>query len=74
MVNYKVGDDVSYAIGGDCYYDGKIARITKCFIITDSGRKYSRKVDSKGRIYYTQTGCKHFHLVSGNIEYRDPHF
>ena len=42
-VNYTVGQDVSYGIGGDRYYDGKITRITKRFIFTDSGRKYTRK-------------------------------
>jgi hypothetical protein len=43
-VQYKVGDDVSHGIGGDRYYDGKITRITKRFITTDRGTKYTKKV------------------------------
>ena len=73
-VNYKVGDDVSHGIGGDRYYDGKIARITKRFIITDRGTKYTKKVASDGREYYTQTGCKYCYLIPGVQEYMDPHF
>ena len=41
---YNVGDDVSHGIGGDRYYDGKIVRMTKRFITTDRGTKYTRKV------------------------------
>lgn len=73
-VNYQVGDDVSYGIGGDRYYDGKIVRITKRFITTDRGTKYTRKEASDGRVYYTQTGCKYCYLVPGVVEYYDPHF
>ena len=73
-VEYKVGDDVSYAIGGDRYYDGKITRITARFIFTDSGHKYTQKVDSRGTVYYTQTGCKYCHLIPGKQERLDPHF
>jgi hypothetical protein len=73
-VEYKVGDDVSHGIGGDRYYDGKITRITKRFIFTDSGRQYTRKVDREGRVYYTQTGCKYCYLMAGKHEYMDPHF
>ena len=74
MTNYKVGDEVSYAIGGDRYYDGKITRMTNNFIFTDSGHKYSRKVMSNGRVYYTQIGCKYCHLIPGRVEFYDPHF
>ena len=73
-VNYQVGDDVSYGIGGDRYYDGKITRITNRFIFTDSGRKYTRKVYSDGRVGYRETGCKYCFLVPGRVEYYDPHF
>ena len=72
--NYQVGQDVSYGIGGDRYYDGKIVRITKRFIFTDSGRKYTQKVDSDGCVYYTETGCKFCYLMAGRQEYLDPHF
>jgi hypothetical protein len=71
---YKIGDDVSYGIGGDRYYDGKIVRMTKRFIFTDSGRKYTRKEDNSGRVYYTETGCKFCYLMTGRQEYLDPHF
>lgn len=73
-VTYKVGDDISYAIGGDRYYDGKIARITKRFITSDRGMKYTRKEDRDGRVYYTQTGCKYCYLIPGVHEHMDPHF
>ena len=73
-VEYKVGDDVSHVIGCDYYYDGKITRITKRFIFTEGGRKYTRKVDSKGRVYYTATGNKYIHLMHGKHEHLDPHF
>jgi hypothetical protein len=71
---YKIGDDVSYSIGGDRYYDGKITRITKRFIFTDSGRQYTRKEDKDGGVYYTETGCRFCYLMAGKQEYLDPHF
>jgi hypothetical protein len=71
---YNVGDDVSHGINGDSYYDGKITRITKRFIFTDSGRQYTRKVTKDGHVYYTQTGCKYSYLRPGRQEYLDPHF
>ena len=73
-VNYQVGDDVSSGINGDRYYAGKIARITKKFIFTDRGEKFTRKEDSNGRVYYTMTGCRYCYLVPGVVEYLDPHF
>jgi hypothetical protein len=73
-VEYKVGDDVSHAIGGDRYYDGKIVRITKRFIFSDRGTKYTQKIAPNGDAYYTQTGCKYCYLIPGVQEYRDPHF
>jgi hypothetical protein len=72
--NYKVGDDISYAIGGDRYYDGKIARITKRFIFSDRGMKYTQKIAPNGDTYYTQTRCKYCYLIPGIQEYMDPHF
>jgi len=71
---YNIGDDVSHGIGGDRYYDGKIVRMTKRFIFTDSGRQYTRKVARDGQVYYTQTGCKYCYLMPGKHEYMDPHF
>ena len=38
---YHVGDDVSYGFNGDWYYAGKVARITKKFLTTDQGNKFS---------------------------------
>jgi hypothetical protein len=71
---YKVGDDVSYGIGGDRYYDGKITRITKRFIFTNSGRKYTQKVAQDGSVIYRETGCRYVYLIPGVQEYMDPHF
>ena len=71
---YQVGQDVSYGIGGDHYYDGKITRITKRFIFTDSGRKYTQKISNDGRVHYTETGCRFCYLMSGRHEHLDPHF
>jgi hypothetical protein len=71
---YKIGDDVSYGIGSDRYYDGKITRITKRFIFTNSGRKYTQKVGTNGGVYYTETGCRFCFLIPGVHEYMDPHF
>lgn len=71
---YRVGDDVSYGIGSDRYYDGKITRITPRFIFVDSGNKYTRKVQLDGYVSYRRTGAKYFYLIPGIHEYRDPHF
>jgi hypothetical protein len=71
---YQIGDPVSHGIGADRYYDGLITRITKRFITTDTGTKYTQKVAPDGRIYYTQTGCRYCYLIPGRHEYRDPHF
>ena len=71
---FQVGDDVSYGINCDRYYDGKITRITKQFIFTDSGRKYTRKVDPDGHVHYRATGCKYIYLMKGVHNYMDPHF
>ena len=71
---FQVGDEVSYGINCDRYYDGKITRITKRFIFTDSGNKYTRKVDPEGRVYYTRTGSRYFYLIAGRQESLDPHF
>lgn len=72
--NYQVGDEVSYGIGGDRYYDGRITRITQRFIFTDSGNKYTRKVLKDGTVSYRATGNRYCFLVAGRQEYLDPHF
>jgi hypothetical protein len=74
MVEYQLGDDVSYGIGGDSYYDGKITRITKRFIFVDSGNKYTRKIHLDGTISYRATGNRYSWLRRGRYEYMDPHF
>jgi hypothetical protein len=71
---YNVGDDVSYGINCDRYYDGKITRITNRFIFTDSGRKYTRKIFKDGSVSYRATGCKYIYLMKGVHNYMDPHF
>jgi hypothetical protein len=38
---YKIGDPVSYGFNGDWYPDGTVARITKKFLTTTNGHKYS---------------------------------
>ena len=73
-VDYKVGDEVSYGIGGDRYYDGKIVRITNRFIFTDSGRKYTQKVAKDGSVHYNETGCRYVYLMPGVHNHLDPHF
>lgn len=73
-VNFTVGQDVSYGINGDRYYDGKITRITKRFIFTNSGMKYTRKELKDGHVYYTQTRCKYCYLIPGVHNHLDPHF
>lgn len=39
----EVGDAVSYAFNGDSYPDGKVVRVTKTQITTDTGKIYRRK-------------------------------
>ena len=74
MTEYKIGDAVSYGIGGDRYYDGLITRITQCYITTDSGNRYYRRETAAGRVRYTQVACVHCYLVPGRVEHYDPQF
>jgi len=69
MREYQVGDDVSWGINGDSYYAGKIARISKKFIWTDQGYKFTRIGD-----HYRATGNKYSWMTPGRREYLDPHF
>lgn len=69
MIEYKVGDDVSYGINGDSYYAGKIVRMTQRFIWTEHGYKFTRIGD-----HYRATGNKYCWMRKGRIEHLDPHF
>lgn len=69
MQTYQVGDDVSYGIGCDSYYAGKIVRMTKMFVWTDMGYKFTRIGD-----YYRATGNKYSWMSKGRHEHLDPHF
>lgn len=87
---YKVGDDVSYGFNGDWYYDGKVKRITKMFLTTDRGSKYSLKVinarkkviDADGVVDYVacerevfkSTGGGTWLLTRGVVKKQNPHF
>jgi hypothetical protein len=73
-MQYQIGQDVSYGVGSDRYYDGKITRITKRFIFTDSGSKYTRRIHLDGTISYRATGNRSCYMISGRHEYLDPHF
>ena len=72
ITDYHVGDDVSYAMNNDCYYAGKITRITKSkkYIYTEGGRKFTKI----GNNYYRLTRHRYCIMFKGVKEYRDPHF
>jgi len=70
---YQIGEDVSYAFNGDYYYAGKIARITKKFLTTDQGTKFSL-VDTVYGPRYRMTGNKTWWMVPGRKEELNPHF
>jgi len=69
MTEYKVGDDVSYGINCDSYYAGKISRMTKRFIWTDMGYKFTKIGE-----HYRSTGNRYSWMSKGRREYLDPHF
>ena len=69
MVEYKLGDDVSYGINGDSYYAGKIQRMTERFIFVDNGMKFTRIGE-----HYRMTGNRYCWMSKGRREYLDPHF
>ena len=83
---YHVGDDVSYGFNGDWYYAGKVARITKKFLTTDQGNKFSlvvRTVWTKignteyadvDKEVFVSVGGGMWVLTKGHIEERNPHF
>ena len=69
MVTYQVGDDVSYGINGDSYHAGRIVRMTKNYIWTENGYKFTKIGDG-----YRMTGNRYCWMRKGVHEYLDPHF
>ena len=69
MVEYKLGDNVSYGINGDSYYAGKIQRMTERFIFVDNGMKFTRIGE-----HYRMTGNRYSWMSKGRHEHLDPHF
>ena len=69
MVEYKIGDDVSYGINGDSYYAGRITRITKRFIHVENGYKFTRIGE-----HWRMTGNRYAWMSLGRHEHLDPHF
>lgn len=66
-----VGDDVSYGFNGDYYYDSKIARITKNWmIITENGTRYNRVRKTSG---FKKVGGTWW-MVKGIHNEQNPHF
>ena len=41
---FKLGEDVSYCFNGDSYHAGKITKITKATIHTESGMVFTKRV------------------------------
>lgn len=84
--SFTVGDEVSYGFNGDCYYAGKVAKITKKFLTTDQGNKFSLTVKELWtRIneheyadvpteVFRSIGGGTWTLVKGRIEKQNPHF
>jgi hypothetical protein len=84
---YKVGDDVSSGFNGDWRHIGKVSRITKKFLFTDTGYKFTKYVmdiwqplednqtwsDLPTEIF-RQTNSKSWVLTKGIVEERNPHF
>ena len=83
---YQVGDEVSYGFNGDWYYAGKVTRITKKFLTTDQGQKFSlvvRTLWSKisdteyadvDKEIFVSVGGGMWALTKGRIEEKNPHF
>ncbi len=64
----EVGDDISYQIGADSFYVGKVTRVTKTRLVVGE-ETYYRQGDGKWR------GKRGIGLVAiGKIEWRDPQF
>jgi hypothetical protein len=84
---FKVGEQVSYAFNGDCYPDGTVAKITKKFLTTSSGRKFflntfedcvynelsQRYVDVNREVFRTVGGGT-WTLVHGHRYEQNPEF
>ena len=83
---YQVGDEVSYGFNGDWYYAGQVTRITKKFLFTDQGNKFSlvvRTLWSKisdteyadvDKEIFVSVGGGTWALTKGRVEEKDPHF
>jgi hypothetical protein len=84
---YKVGDDVSYGFNGDWRHCGKVTKITKKFLHTDCGYKFTlyvkdvwqpladsdRWADLPTQVF-KMTGSPSWTLTKGIVEERNPHF
>lgn len=82
---FQVGEDVSYGFNGDWYHDGTIVKITKNYITTSGGRKYSLKV-IKDRVWidddfrnvdrevFSSVGGGTWALCKGICNKQNPHF
>lgn len=83
---YKVGDEVSYGFNGDWYPAGRVARITKKFLTTDSGHKFSlviRTLWTKigeheyadvDKEIFVSVGGGTWTLTKGRVREQNPHF
>jgi len=69
----KVGEDVSFSIGSDRYYEGTIVKISKSGIIyTSQGNRYRRKTGTFNHYYRIGNDC--YVLFKGVHNYLDPNF
>jgi hypothetical protein len=69
MEEYKVGDEVGYGFNGDRHSAGKIVRMTKNYIWTEHGHKFTKIGE-----HYRMTGTKCWWMSKGAHEYLNPHF
>lgn len=83
---YQVGEDVSYGFNGDWYHAGKVTKITKNYLTTERGMKFSLKVckiwtkiseydwqDIPTEIFRS-VGNGTWTLTHGIVEEQNPHF
>lgn len=78
---FVIGEDVSMGFNGDWYHVGQVVRITKKFLFTSTGRKFSlravKDVDSDGTAYiqeYFRESRGYFVLAHGIHKELNPHF
>lgn len=87
--NFQVGDDVSRGFNGDWYPCGKVARITKKYLFTDNGQKFSLRTFKEEKLedvldkfewveytqeYFKEVNGSPFVLAKGIISELNPHF